>query len=301
MKKVMIACLLSLTLAWPAAAKPRSVKGSEQYKTQDVYTVAPFEELFVSGQVEVEFTQAPEGTYTVSFKGPHNLAELVQITSQDGRLSIHYKEPILVLGDQHLRVWVAAAELTRLEVQETGEVHVHTPLSGSKLDIVADGKTEIEIDDLSAQSVQVDLKGEAEVEIERLTCQMLQVKTNDRAAFESQRTDCDTVMSAAHNRSDIAIHGLAGQTVTTENFHSSETELKGKVSTASLTARGRSEIKASGLQAQNADVMAESSSHIGVRVEGTLNAQTQGRGRVEYKGWPEQINTQGKSNVRRDK
>ncbi len=298
---VLLAVALGLLCAWPAAAKPRPVMGSEQHKTQDVYTVTPFTALSVNGQTEVEFKQGPEGTYTVSFTGPYNLAEMVNITSKDGTLHIHYKEDIAVLGDQHLRVFVTAPDLKRIEVRDSGEVHAHTALSLTELEIIADGKSDIELDDVQAQFIRAEISGEADVEFLSLMCQTLQVAASGNASFDAQRTDCDTVSTQATNRAEISISGLNGKTITSENWHSAETELKGRVEAASLTARGHSQIDAGSLQAENADVMAERSAHIGVRVSDTLNAQTEGRGVVEYKGWPQQVNRTGKGTVKQNR
>jgi hypothetical protein len=99
----------------------------------------------------------------------------------------------------------------------------------------------------------------------------------------------------------VEITGLNSKQVIAETFQSSETEIKGQTDLASLTARDRSEIDAEGLQAADADVMAERVAHVGVRVSGTLNAQTQGRGVVEYKGWPQEINRTGKGTLKQDK
>ena len=301
MKRIVLTALLAAALALPAAAKPRNIRGSEQYKTQDVYTVAPFDQLSVSGQLEVEFVQGPEGTYTVSYTGPYNLAEQTYIASREGVLTVSYKEPLNVLGDEHVRVKIAAPDLRRIVVSGAGEVHAHEALDLDELTLVADGKGEIELDNLRARAVSADLSGEGEAGILSLTCEILQVRAIDNSSFDAQRADCDTVVSLANNRADITISGLNGQQIRAESSHASETELKGRVAQASLTARDRSEIDAEGLQADNADVMAGRSAHVGVRVAGTLNAQTEVRGVVEYKGWPQQINRSGKGTVRPNK
>ena len=300
MKKKWIAVVLSLLCVMHAAAKPRSVRGSEQHKTQETYTVEPFDRLLVNGQVEVEFTQAPEGTYTVSFSGPYNLANLLEIKSEWGTLHIHYKEPIAVLGDDHLRIKVAAPDLSRIEIQNSGEVHIHTPLAVQEIQLLANGKSEIEIDDLQAQMVQTEMHGESEVDILKMMCQTLHVKALGKSTFDAQHADCDMVVAMAYNRAEISVTGLNGQSVTAENYQSSETELKGMVANASLTARGRSQIDAKGLQAAEATVLADHSAHIGVRVAGILNADAQDRSVVKYKGWPQQINRTGKGTVAAD-
>lgn len=300
-KKVLLFSTLGLLLALPATAKPHAVKGSAEHKTQETYEVAPFTHLVLQGQTEVEFTQNQEGTYTISYKGPHNLAELVDITSQQGVLHIKYSKPILVLGDQHLKVSVSAPSLERIEVQEAGEIHVHTPLAVENLVLVSNGKGEIELDQVQAQSVSVEVSNDSDIDIGSLVCQTLQAKANNNASFDVQRADCDTVSAQAMNRAEVSISGLNGQTVVAESWHASETELKGKVARATLTAQDHSEIDAKSLQADNADVSAVRSARIGVRVAGTLNASADNRSEVKYKGWPEVINKTGKGVVKQDR
>ena len=301
MKKIMWTVLLGAVLVLPAAAKPRTMRGSEQHKTQEVYTVAPFTDLSVSGQLEVEFTQGPQGTYTVQYAGPYNLVQRINVQSQDGVLSVSYTEPLQILGDEHVLVKVAAPDLRRIEIKNLGEVHAHEALSVDSLSVWADGKAEIELDKVSARSVSADLRGDAEVEFLSLTCELLQVKATHTATFDSQRTDCDTVISQGYNRSEIILSGLNSGQVSAENFDSSEMEIKGKTNSVSLAAHGRSQIDAGGLQAEDADVTVEKTGHVNVRASGTLNAQTEGRGTVEYKGWPQQINQTGKGTVKRNK
>jgi len=301
MKKVIVLGLLSMVLALPMWAKTHTLKGSEQQKTYDTYKVSAFNVLSVKGQIEVEFAQGASDIYTVSYSGPHNLTERMQIISQDGILSIQYDKPLTVLGDRHVRVEVSAPDLARIIVQDGAEVHAHVPLAFKELTISGSGKSEVELDDLQAQFVQVNLTGESEAEIGVLLCQTLQIQVSEKASFDAQRTDCDTISSKAQNRAEVSVTGLNGKTITVENWDSAQTELKGKVNTAALTARGHSEIDAGALQADSADVMAERSSHIEVRVSGTLNARTQKRAVVEYKGWPQVINKTGTGTVKQDK
>lgn len=300
MKKILLAVALGL-LALSLIAKPVPMRGSEQHKTQEAYQVSPFTSLVLQGHVEVEFTQNQEDKYTVSYTGPYNLVEQMHIASQDGTLHIKYSKPITVLGDQHVRVFVSAPDISRMEVKEAGEIHSHAPLAVQEIALITDGKGEIELDDVQAQSVMADVSGESEIDIGMLMCQTLHVKAINSASFDAQRSDCDTVHAQAMNRASVSISGLNGQNVMAENWHSSETELKGRVTAASLTAHDHSEIDAKALQAENANVSAERSAHIGVRVAGTLNAQADKRGVVEYKGWPEVINKTGKGTVKQNK
>ena len=300
-KKLGVLVLLSAVLVLPATARPRMVVGNGQYVSHDMMEVAPFSKLVVNGQTEVEFWQTEDESYQMSVSGPENLVELVEVNSQDGALTIRYKEPLLVMGDHHLRVAVMAPKIERVEVHEAGEVKFTGPLAVADLTVLADGKGEIDFDAVQAGAVRVEVQGDAEVDFTALTCQALHVDATQTATFDAQRTDCNSVSVKASNRANVSISGLNGQNIVAESWHSSEMELKGKVSSATLTARGRSELDAGSLQAENADVMAESSARIDVRVSDTLNAQTQGRGVVEYKGWPKQINRSGKGTVKQDK
>ena len=225
----------------------------------------------------------------------------MHIASQDGVLHIKYSKPITVLGDQHVRVFASAPNISRIEVREAGEIHSHAPVTVQELTLITDGKGEIELDDVQAQSVMADVGGDSEIDIGMLMCQTLHVKATNTASFDAQRADCDTVHAQAMNRAGISISGLNGQTVMAENWQAAKTELKGRVATASLTAHDHSEINAKALQAENANVSAERSAHIGVRVAGTLNAQADKRGVVEYKGWPEVVNKTGKGTVKQNK
>lgn len=289
-------CLCALT----TQAKPLEVRGSDQHRAHEIGAVAPFTVLSVSGQTEVDFQQTAEETYTVSLYGPDNLVDLVDVKSEEGTLFIHYKEPLVVMGDHHLRVLVLAPSIKQIEVKEHGEVQLVGELDVPELTILLNGKTEVDADSVQAHTVKIHTKGDSEVDIGTLTCKALHVETADKSSVDVQRTSCEQVHALAHNRSDISLSALSSGSVVADTKQAAEIELKGKTATASLTARGRSEVKAGSLQADNADVMAGSSAHIDVRVAGTLNAQTEGRGVVEYKGWPREINRSGKGLVRKN-
>ena len=288
-------------LSTVAEARAKTIAASSEYTTVDLPEVAPFSALMVDGQTEVEFWQSTGNTYTVSLRGPKNLVDLVEVYSKDGVLAVHYKEPLVVLGDHHLRVAVMAPGLEQVTVKKNGEVKFTGPLNVQDLTISVGGKGEVDFDAVQARAVRADVYEDGEVDMASLTCDTLQVDAKQTASFDAQQVNCDTIVAKSANRGNISISGLNGRTITAESHQSAEMELKGKVGSATLTARGRSELDAGSLQAQNADVMAESSARIDVRVSDTLNAQTQGRGVVEYKGWPKQINRSGKGTVKQER
>ena len=301
MKKLSLIGVLCMGLFTLAYAKPRPIKVSDTYRTQGVSSVEPFDVLSVHGQTEVSFRQAPEGTYTVDVSGPENLVELVEVVSQGGTLFVNYKEPLLVLGDHHVRVSVAAPTLKEIHVKEAGEVQVVGPLKAEELKLIVNGKGEIDIDTAQVASVTAHTSGDGEIDINSLTCQYLQAQALDTASFDSQQTICEAIHARASNRAEISLSGIKSGSVQVEGLHAAQIELKGNTEIATLTARGRSEIEAGVLQAEKADVIAENSAKVEVRVSDTLNAQAQGRSSVEYKGWPQQVNRTGKGNIYQDR
>jgi len=281
-------------------AKPLLVTGSSNHRAHEIGEVAAFSTLRVNGQIEVDVQQGATDEYAVSLYGPDNLIDWVQISSQGGVLAIQYKQPLVITGDQHLHVLVTTPTLTDLHVQEKGEVRFVGAFQTTELNVIANGKIEIDIEDLQAQSVRVEAKGEAEVDMIKLDCQSLHVETDQQASFEVQQTVCPSLMLLAENRSDMEVSSLTGQHVSAQSNHAANIELKGKTEQASLIARGHSSIQAGSLQADKAEVMAANGSYIDVRVSGTLTAQTDSRGVVQYRGWPREINRSGKGLVRKN-
>lgn len=293
MKKALFLAAFLCTVFAGLEAKPLYVTASQNYVTKDVTELAAFSALSVSGQAEVDFRQGPAGQYSVSLYGPDNLVDLVQVRSDGQTLFVEYKEPLVVVGEDHLTVSVTAPELTRVQAHESGEVKIWGPLTSSALAVEADGKTEVGFSSVNIPAVTADVRGDAEVDFDSLTCQTLTVTAAGTASFDSDRTACDAVNVTVAGRGEVSVSGIAGRTVETVAQDNAEAELKGRALSARLEASGKSELDAGGLTVETADVKVSGSAKAEVRATGTLNAQTQGRGAVEYKGWPRTVNRKG--------
>ena len=73
---------------WPADAKPHSIKGSEQQKTQDTYNVSAFTILSVKGQIEVEFKHEYE---TINLKN-------YEVISHNNNMAVLKNKPEIVFN-----------------------------------------------------------------------------------------------------------------------------------------------------------------------------------------------------------
>lgn len=304
MKKA-IATMFVLALAgagvWAVQSKP-VLTASQNYIVQEVNGLKPFTALSVSGQAEVVFKQGPEGIYAAALYGPDNLLDSVSVASDGKTLSVSYKEPLTLTGKSRIKVTVQAPTLERVEARESGEVKVPGVLSADNLEVFSDGKGDAEFSSVNVSSFKADVRGDSEVEIDSLACRSLEAVTADRASFESERTVCSAVDVKASGHSEASVSGISGRTAAAYGDDAAEVELRGSVTSVTLTARGKSEVDAGSLAAETAEAAAMDSAKAYVRTSGTLNAQAHGRGIVEYKGWPEQVNRSGKTgNIRQDR
>lgn len=297
MKKIIILLGVLLLAAAVALTKPLTVDTSGSYQTQNMRPTEAFDTIMVSGPVEVGLAQTNGTQHEISLSGPESLLRLADIRVQDNTLWIGYKQDIAIKGDHHLRVSVVAPAVQKISVSDRAELVVPGELLINHLTIQANTSSEVEIASLQAESVQAEITGNAELEIDDLTCQMLQIKAHGNSSFDADKTACQTILVEANNRSTVDLSAISTDTITVQSGQSAEVKLKGKAASASLIARGRSGIRAGSLQVDKADVMAENSAHIDVRVQDTLNAQAQGRGAVEYRGWPKSITRIGRESA----
>ena len=289
-----MACFGLFIAVGSVAAKPLDVTGSATHLTQQITGLDAFESMYVNGQAEVEFVQTDGDKYAVSVSGPENLVALAHISVDGATLNIRYKQPLAIEGDAHLQVSVFAPILTEIEVAEAGEVSVPGPLHAKQLRLQTRGKGEIDLAAVQSDSLRVHTEGESEINIEDLSCGYLQAAVLQKSSFETDRTACDMVLAQASNRASLFLTGLSAQSMQVQSTDSADIKLKGYAQKTSLTARNHSGIHAGGLQSEQAEVMAENSAHIDVRVSDTLSAQTQGKGEVQYRGWPKHVKRLGK-------
>ena len=300
MKKMALAlCALTLVFAWPVQAKPVYVTASQNYITQEVTGLAPFTALSVSGQAEVDFRQGAEKEPFAVIYGSDNLVNLVEVKSDGKTLTVHYKDPLIIMGQRRLKVTVVAPSLERVEVRQSGEVDVQGLLTTTGLSLSADGEGEISFRSVNATNVTAQVSGDASIDFDSLACQTLNADARDTASFESERTTCDAVTLNASDRAEASVGGFSGRTVTAAASNNAEVDLKGTALTADLRASGSSELEADDLRADTVNATVSDSARMKVQAVQTLNADASKRATIVYKGYPDTINRHGKEgNIR---
>ena len=189
----------------------------------------------------------------VTVSGRENLVSFADVRVEEGVLVVGFTRPIHIRGEHHLRVAVSAPDLTKVSVSQGGEFEVRGSLQTQDLKLSALQDSEISIDYLQAHSVEAVASGRAEVELNRIHTQRLNATVSDRADMD-----------------------FAGET-----------------QDAVLVNNGSGEIDADDLRATFAYVTNNASGKIKVNTSEALYAQANGRGRIEYRGYPSTLRKEG--------
>ncbi len=191
---------------------------------------------------------------SVTISGRENLVELLEVRVENDALVVEFSRPVHIRGEHHLRVAVAAPVLRSVAVTHGGEFELRGMLKAEDLVFSAAQDSEISADYVMASVVAVSATGRAEVELERLSA--------------------DKVYASADDQAEISLSGSARA--------------------AFLTNNGAGDIDADDLHAGTAQVTVNASGDIKVYASKTLNATANGRGRIEYKGYPVTLKREGK-------
>lgn len=256
MKKTAVCLLAAFALLFTAdayAQKPLSVKPSQNYISVAVSEIAPFTVVSVTDDIDVEFRQGP--TASASIYGSDNLVELVDVSVDNGVLTVQYAQPVRVRGERRLKVMLSGPELTRVNVQNDGEVDIEGALNAGDLELHAMGLGEISADFVQADTVTLHVTGRADIDVDNLNAKTLQAK--------------------AEGRGEIDVSGTVTR-ATLENF-------------------GSGDIDAEDLRADMVTAVVNGSGSVSCYAVKGLDAQVNGSGRVKYKGYPAALTKTGKA------
>lgn len=190
---------------------------------------------------------------SVTVSGRDKLVSAVQVRAEKDVLVISFSEPRLGKDKDKLRIMVTAPELKAVTVSQNGELDVRGALKAEALTLTAAHRGEISVDDLDVQTLSVASSGRAEVDVNRLAAQSVRAVASDHA--------------------DIELSGMARE--------------------AYLENNGSGDIEAGGLRAFSVKAVVNGSGDVEVFAADTLDAVAAGRGKIEYKGVPAQINPAG--------
>lgn len=256
MKKTVLCLLSAFTLLFAAnayAQKTLSVTPSRNYISVAVSEIAPFTVISVTDDIDVEFRQGPAAS--ASIYGSDNLVELVDVSVLNGVLTVQYQQPVRVRGERRLKVMLSGPELTRVNVQNDGEVEIEGALNAQNLELHAMGLGEISADYVQADSVTLHATGRADIDLSNVQAQTLEAKAEGRG----------------------------------------EIEASGTVSSAVLQNFGSGDIDAEHLRADMVSATVHGSGDISCYAAKSLDAHAMGSGKIKYKGYPAALTKTGKA------
>ena len=249
-----------------ALAVPAAAQKMKTISGQGRYTSRTLAEMPAFTKVEVrgdaEVDFMQQPNVAVNVSGPENLVHLADVRVENGVLIIGYTQPVRVRGERNLKVAVSAPELEKVSVQQGGEFEVRGSLHTNKLMLMAEQDSEISADHIQASSVLAQASGRAEIDLNRV--------------------QADRVEATAEGRADV--------------------DLSGDVQEAVLTNNGAGEVDAEDLRAVTVHATVNASGSVKAFPSEVFYAEANGRGRIEYKGYPSTVKRTGNlKKIRRDR
>ena len=249
-----------------ALAVPAAAQKMKTISGQGRYTSRAVQGLGAFSAVEVrgdvEVDFMQRPNVAVNVSGPENLVQLADVRVENGVLIIGYTQPVRVRGERDLKVAVSAPELASVAVHQNGDFEVRGSLHADQLSLQSAGDAEIAADHIQASSVTIEAA--------------------DRSDVDLGRVQADRVEATAHNRAEI--------------------DLSGDVQQAVLTNNGSGDVDAEDLRAATVTATGNASGSIKVNPTEALYATANGRGKIEYRGYPSKVERNGNSKkIRRDR
>lgn len=247
-------------------AVPASAQKMQTVVGEGRYTSRTLADVPAFTEVEVrgdaEVDFMQQPNTSVSISGAENLVQMSDVRVENGVLVVGFTRPVHIRGERHLKVTVSAPTLEKVSVQQGGEFEVRGSLHTNKLMLMAEQDSEISADHIQASSVLAQASGRAEIDLNRV--------------------QADRVEATAEGRADV--------------------DLSGDVQEAVLTNNGAGEVDAEDLRAATVTATANASGDIKAFPSETFYANANGRGTIEYKGYPTTVKRTGNTRkIRRDR
>ena len=204
---------------------------------------------------DIEVDFAQRAPQSAVISGASNLVALVDLHVQDETLTVSFSRPVKVRGENRLKVFLTAPKLSQVTVSNKGELEVQGLLEVTELQVYASQNG-----DFSADSVKTD---------------SLLVRASDRAEVNIERLSAKTVKAVASGRADIELGGSA------EDIY--------------LENNGSGSIDAEDLRTATATAVNNTNGEVKVFALQKLTAEANGRGRIEYKGFPKELTPRGRT------
>lgn len=124
----------------------RRVKGSDKTCTMTLEHVEDFDHINLKVSADVEYRQSTDGKIEVTVTVAENLADLVEVTSRNGRLTVSYKNKYrgLSISNSRLKIVASSPSLSAVTIGGSGDVTLKGNIRGESLSFTINGSGDID-------------------------------------------------------------------------------------------------------------------------------------------------------------
>lgn len=221
--KNMIVCM-ALLVAMPAMAKEsitaqasdangsvvmsllgiKRVKGSDNTCTMTLKHVEAFDRIDLKVSADVEYRQSTDGKTGVTVTVAENLADLVEVTSRNGRLTVSYtsKYKNLVISNSRLKIVASSPSLSAVTISSSGDVELKGDVRSESLSLTINGSGDIDARSLICNYVSVDINGSGDVDLAG-KAERASLNINGSGDIDSEKLLCRQINASVNGSGDI--------------------------------------------------------------------------------------------------
>lgn len=145
----------------------KTVKASDNYVTKQI-RVKNFDEILVSGSVDVTYTQRP-GKPEVEIYTSENVVDLLDIRVKNGCLNVGFKKNVSVKYNK-LEVRVSSEDLNQINIVGSGDFEFANGLKTDNLSITVAGSSDVKGENIRcSQELLMSVAGSGDLNLENVT------------------------------------------------------------------------------------------------------------------------------------
>ena len=157
MKKIISTSLLLLAVAAMTAQYTMGQSGKETRNVSDFNEIS----FGIAGYLHVKIGSA----FSVTLEGDKSYLSEIETFVRNGRLIIRHESNWHFFNNQHADVYVTLPDLKALGVSGSGDATVEDALKANSLDLDVSGSGKININDLTASSINCEISGSGNISL----------------------------------------------------------------------------------------------------------------------------------------
>lgn len=169
MRKIFVlTAVVSTVFASCIAINAEIVRASGNIVTRDLDGHTAFTKIKLSGSHDVEYTQSTDGTTSVSITGPDNILDIMDVRTNDGKLTVSTKRGYSIVGlDESVKVRATSpSPLGSVEIAGSGDMTLSGIVTTEEFKGEIAGSGDLDIENLVCTRADIKIAGSGDVDIE---------------------------------------------------------------------------------------------------------------------------------------